>query len=117
RRYESTPRGVDAEGHVAAVVHCPVGVNAERVGRDMCVCFLFLPSISPSSSSAFLDDDTHFSRPRLPASLFTEYRILAHCRLGLGPGIQPKRAAPYARYEGKKISVGVVYTDGCRGRA
>ncbi|KAJ7765241.1 trehalose phosphatase [Mycena metata] len=30
--YESTPRGIDAEGHVAAVAHCPVGVDAERVG-------------------------------------------------------------------------------------
>ncbi|KAJ7714883.1 hypothetical protein B0H16DRAFT_1617563 [Mycena metata] len=32
--YESTPRGIDTEGHVAAVAHCPVGVDvdAERVG-------------------------------------------------------------------------------------
>ncbi|KAJ7765229.1 hypothetical protein B0H16DRAFT_1524904, partial [Mycena metata] len=35
--YESTPRGIDAEGHVAAVAHCPVGVDvdAERVGWNI----------------------------------------------------------------------------------
>ncbi|KAJ6470386.1 hypothetical protein C8R45DRAFT_937298 [Mycena sanguinolenta] len=33
--YETTPRGIDAEGHFTAVTHCPVGVDAERVGRDM----------------------------------------------------------------------------------
>jgi trehalose 6-phosphate synthase/phosphatase len=44
--YESTsavpPRGgtarvmgIDVEGHVATVMHCPVGVDAERVGRDV----------------------------------------------------------------------------------
>ncbi|KAJ7021652.1 trehalose-6-phosphate phosphatase [Mycena alexandri] len=40
--YESTPRGIDAEGHVAAVAHCPVGVDAERVGRD-----ILRPGIQP----------------------------------------------------------------------
>jgi hypothetical protein len=27
--------GIDVEGHVTAVMHCPVGVDAERVGRDV----------------------------------------------------------------------------------
>ncbi|KAJ7713476.1 hypothetical protein B0H16DRAFT_1702432 [Mycena metata] len=40
--YESTPRGSDAEGHVAAVAHYPVGVDAERVGRD-----ILRPDIQP----------------------------------------------------------------------
>ncbi|KAJ7714879.1 hypothetical protein B0H16DRAFT_1898961 [Mycena metata] len=40
--YESTPHGMDAEGHVAAVAHCPVGVDADRVGRD-----ILRPSIQP----------------------------------------------------------------------
>lgn len=26
--------GIDVQGHVAAVTHCPVGVDAERVARD-----------------------------------------------------------------------------------
>ncbi|KAJ7713479.1 hypothetical protein B0H16DRAFT_1620991, partial [Mycena metata] len=33
--YEFTPRGIDAEGHVVAVPHCPVDVDAERVGQDI----------------------------------------------------------------------------------
>lgn len=33
--YESTSRGIDVEGHVTAVSHCPVGVDAERVARDL----------------------------------------------------------------------------------
>ncbi|KAF7325671.1 Trehalose-6-phosphate phosphatase [Mycena kentingensis (nom. inval.)] len=33
--YENTPRGIDAEGHITSVSHCPVGVDAERVGRDL----------------------------------------------------------------------------------
>ncbi|KAJ7700631.1 hypothetical protein B0H16DRAFT_1642226, partial [Mycena metata] len=40
--YEFTPRGIDTEGHVAAVAHCPVGVDAERVGRD-----ILRPGIQP----------------------------------------------------------------------
>ncbi|TFK67349.1 trehalose 6-phosphate phosphatase [Pluteus cervinus] len=32
--YESTSRGIDVEGHVTAVSHCPVGIDAERVARD-----------------------------------------------------------------------------------
>ncbi|KAJ6615117.1 trehalose-6-phosphate phosphatase [Mycena sp. CBHHK59/15] len=40
--YETTPRGIDAAGHVTAVTHCPVGVDAERVGRD-----LLRPGIQP----------------------------------------------------------------------
>ena len=35
--YETTSRGMDVEGHVASIMHCPVGVDAERVGRDMYV--------------------------------------------------------------------------------
>ncbi|KAJ7064761.1 trehalose 6-phosphate phosphatase [Mycena amicta] len=33
--YENTPRGIDVEGHITAISHCPVGVDAERVGRDL----------------------------------------------------------------------------------
>ncbi|KAG5732360.1 Trehalose-phosphatase [Termitomyces sp. T112] len=33
--YETNSRGIDVEGHVTAVMHCPVGVDAERVGRDI----------------------------------------------------------------------------------
>ncbi|KAF8205365.1 glycosyltransferase family 20 protein [Mycena galopus ATCC 62051] len=40
--FETTPRGIDAEGHVTAVTHCPVGVDAERVGRD-----ILRPGIAP----------------------------------------------------------------------
>ncbi|KAJ7342536.1 trehalose-6-phosphate phosphatase [Mycena albidolilacea] len=40
--YETTPRGIDAEGHVTAVTHCPVGVDAERVARD-----ILRPGIAP----------------------------------------------------------------------
>ncbi|KAJ7255827.1 trehalose 6-phosphate phosphatase [Mycena haematopus] len=40
--YETTPRGIDAEGHVTAVTHCPVGVDAERVARD-----ILRPGITP----------------------------------------------------------------------
>ncbi|KAJ6470470.1 glycosyltransferase family 20-domain-containing protein [Mycena sanguinolenta] len=40
--YETRPRGIGAEGHVTAVTHCPVGVDAERVGRD-----ILRPGITP----------------------------------------------------------------------
>ncbi|KAJ3507777.1 hypothetical protein NLJ89_g6115 [Agrocybe chaxingu] len=33
--YETTTRGIDVEGHVTAVMHCPVGIDAERVARDI----------------------------------------------------------------------------------
>jgi trehalose 6-phosphate synthase/phosphatase len=33
--YETTSRGIDVEGHVTAVMHCPVGIDAERVARDV----------------------------------------------------------------------------------
>lgn len=33
--YETNSRGIDVEGHVTAIMHCPVGVDAERVGRDI----------------------------------------------------------------------------------
>ncbi|KAF9440738.1 glycosyltransferase family 20 protein [Macrolepiota fuliginosa MF-IS2] len=33
--YETTSRGIDVEGHVTAVSHCPVGIDAERVTRDI----------------------------------------------------------------------------------
>ncbi|KAJ7785336.1 trehalose 6-phosphate phosphatase [Mycena maculata] len=44
--FETTPRGIDAAGHVTAVTHCPVGVDAERVGRD-----LLRPGIQPKLES------------------------------------------------------------------
>ncbi|KAF7369963.1 Trehalose-6-phosphate phosphatase [Mycena sanguinolenta] len=40
--YETAPRGIDAESHVTAVMHCPVGVDVERVGRD-----ILRPGITP----------------------------------------------------------------------
>jgi trehalose 6-phosphate synthase/phosphatase len=40
--YETTARGIDVEGHVTAVMHCPVGVDAERVARD-----ILRPGIQP----------------------------------------------------------------------
>ncbi|KAF9457584.1 trehalose 6-phosphate phosphatase [Collybia nuda] len=40
--YETTSRGIDVEGHVTAVMHCPVGVDAERVSRD-----ILRPGIQP----------------------------------------------------------------------
>ncbi|KAK7462851.1 hypothetical protein VKT23_007427 [Stygiomarasmius scandens] len=33
--YEASSRGIDVEGHVTSVLHCPVGVDAERVSRDL----------------------------------------------------------------------------------
>ena len=45
--YESTSRGgIDVSGHVASIAYCPVGVDAERVAKDMYVSFpvLFLCS-------------------------------------------------------------------------
>ncbi|KAF8196101.1 trehalose-6-phosphate phosphatase [Pholiota molesta] len=33
--YETNLRGIDVEGHVTAVMHCPVGIDAERVARDI----------------------------------------------------------------------------------
>ncbi|KAF8805723.1 trehalose-6-phosphate phosphatase [Phlegmacium glaucopus] len=33
--YETNSRGIDVEGHVTAVMHCPVGIDAERVGCDI----------------------------------------------------------------------------------
>ncbi|KAG2008808.1 trehalose-6-phosphate phosphatase, variant 3 [Coprinopsis cinerea AmutBmut pab1-1] len=33
--YESNSRGIDVDGHTTAVMHCPVGIDAERVARDI----------------------------------------------------------------------------------
>ncbi|KAH9164832.1 glycosyltransferase family 20 protein [Lactarius sanguifluus] len=33
--YEVAARGIDVQGHVTAVMHTPVGVDAERVSRDL----------------------------------------------------------------------------------
>ena len=34
--YESTSRGgIDVSGHVTNITYCPVGVDAERVAKDM----------------------------------------------------------------------------------
>jgi trehalose 6-phosphate synthase/phosphatase len=40
--YEVTIRGIDVDGHVSAITHCPVGVDAERVARD-----ILRPGIQP----------------------------------------------------------------------
>ncbi|KAJ8081818.1 hypothetical protein PM082_007664 [Marasmius tenuissimus] len=44
--YEANSRGIDVEGHVSAVAHCPVGIDAERVGRDV-----LRPGIQPKLES------------------------------------------------------------------
>ncbi|KAF6764435.1 trehalose-6-phosphate phosphatase [Ephemerocybe angulata] len=33
--YEANSRGIDVDGHVTAVMHCPVGIDADRVARDV----------------------------------------------------------------------------------
>ncbi|KAJ8516825.1 hypothetical protein ONZ45_g5903 [Pleurotus djamor] len=33
--YETTSKGIDVESHTAAVMHCPVGIDAMRVSRDV----------------------------------------------------------------------------------
>jgi trehalose 6-phosphate synthase/phosphatase len=33
--YESNHRGIDVEGHITSIGHCAVGIDAERVARDM----------------------------------------------------------------------------------
>ena len=35
--YEVAARGIDVQGHVTAVMHTPVGVDADRVSRDLSV--------------------------------------------------------------------------------
>lgn len=51
--YEIAARGIDVQGHVTAVKHCPVGVDAERVQGDLYVRS-FLPFHLPHSFSPFL---------------------------------------------------------------
>ncbi|KAF5369086.1 hypothetical protein D9758_002906 [Tetrapyrgos nigripes] len=74
--YEASSRGIDVEGHVTSVLHCPVGVDAERVARD------FLAGVSQENGLAYF--------PNLPTR----------------PGIKPKLDALKTLYEGKKIIVG-----------
>ena len=69
-------------GRVTAVMYCPVGVDAERVGRDMSVSFPFLLSFVYRSNNLC----GFFYRKR--------------------PGIIPKLEALRTLYEGKKIIVG-----------
>ncbi|EJC97623.1 trehalose-6-phosphate phosphatase [Fomitiporia mediterranea MF3/22] len=33
--YESASKGIDNQGHVTTVAHCPVGVDAERIAKDV----------------------------------------------------------------------------------
>ncbi|ETW77810.1 glycosyltransferase family 20 protein [Heterobasidion irregulare TC 32-1] len=40
--YEVAARGIDVQGHVTSVMHCPVGVDADRVAQD-----LLRPGIQP----------------------------------------------------------------------
>lgn len=40
--YEATQRGIDVDGRITAVMHCPVGIDAERVSKDV-----LLPGIAP----------------------------------------------------------------------
>ncbi|KAF9261690.1 trehalose-6-phosphate phosphatase [Marasmius fiardii PR-910] len=44
--YEANSRGIDVEGHVTVVAHCPVGIDAERVARDV-----LRPGIQPKLES------------------------------------------------------------------
>ncbi|KAF8524292.1 trehalose 6-phosphate phosphatase [Hysterangium stoloniferum] len=40
--YESTSKGIEVEGHITSVMHCPVGIDAERVSRDT-----LIPGVQP----------------------------------------------------------------------
>ena len=33
--YEATQRGIDIDGRITVVMHCPVGIDAERVSKDV----------------------------------------------------------------------------------
>jgi trehalose-6-phosphate synthase len=33
--YESASKGIEVDGHIASITHSPVGIDAERVARDM----------------------------------------------------------------------------------
>ncbi|PFH48155.1 glycosyltransferase family 20 protein [Amanita thiersii Skay4041] len=44
--YEATARGIDVDGHVTSVMHCPVGIDAERVAKD-----ILRPGIQPKLES------------------------------------------------------------------
>ena len=44
--YETTKKGVEGEGHSTSIMHCPVGIDAERVARD-----LKRPGIAPKLES------------------------------------------------------------------
>ncbi|PSS37445.1 hypothetical protein PHLCEN_2v652 [Hermanssonia centrifuga] len=77
--YEITSRGaIDVQGHVSSIAYCPVGVDADRVRKDMFV---------------------HIFPNRLKS-------VLTVWNDRLRPGIQPKLEALRALYEGKKIIVG-----------
>ena len=80
--YETNSHGIDVNGHVTAVMYCPVGIDAERVGRDM-----WVSSISPFFS----------------LSLSLSYWSMIFSKR---PGIIPKLEALRTLYEGKKIIVG-----------
>lgn len=43
--YEIAARGIDVQGHVTAVNHCPVGVDAERVQNDLYVSLSLSPPL------------------------------------------------------------------------
>jgi trehalose 6-phosphate synthase/phosphatase len=78
--YESAPGGIDVQGQVVAIMHCPVGVDAVRIGKDTYV----LPSLQSQSVI-------------VPTAELAFDRLL--------PDIQPKLEALRALYEGKKIIV------------
>ena len=86
--YETNTQGIDVNGRVTAVMYCPVGVDAERVGRDMSVqsfSFVFLFFFFVVCLIFWLLIDNFFSKR---------------------PGIIPKLEALRTLYEGKKIIVG-----------
>ena len=43
--YESTGKGIDNQGHVTTVSHCPVGVDAERIAQDVAEATLRDPRV------------------------------------------------------------------------
>lgn len=73
--YENVHGGIDVSGQITRVLHCSVGVDADRISQDVYVWF--------------------------PPSL----RVRNNTPPSLRPGIAPKLAALRTLYEGKKIII------------
>lgn len=83
--YESAPTGIDVKGALTTVMHCPVGIDAERVERE--IGLREGPHGTSSSSSDQQQQQQHH-----------------HHGHGHG-GIKAKMSALRALYQGKKIIV------------